>query len=100
VAVHRHIHDTAGVGVTLDGLARLAGYSKFHLVRQYRRQTGLSLGAWIDRCRLERLHRLRREGRGFADIAAQLGFSGSSALSRWCRRQGLRWRDQDRDDAE
>jgi AraC-like DNA-binding protein len=90
-AVRRHIHDTAGVGVSLGGLSRLTGYSRFHLLRLFREITGMSIGEWIDRCRLERARRLRRERKTLAEAAPELGFSSPSALSRWGRRHGLRW---------
>jgi AraC-like DNA-binding protein len=91
-AVRQHVRETAGAGVTLDGLARLAGYSRFHLVRLFRARTGMGLREWMDRCRLDRLRVLRRDGVPLAQAAAVLGFSSDSALSRWCRKHGLRWR--------
>ncbi len=90
-AVRRHVSDTAGAGASLDALALLSGYSRFHLVRLFKRETGMGLGDWIDRCRLERIQQLQKAGKTLAEAAQALGFSSPSALSRWCGRHGVRW---------
>lgn len=90
-AVRRHVSDTAGAGASLDALALLSGYSRFHLVRLFKRETGMGLGDWIDRCRLERVQQLQKAGKSLAEAAQALGFSSPSALSRWCARHGVRW---------
>ncbi|MBA3708045.1 MAG: helix-turn-helix transcriptional regulator [Planctomycetes bacterium] len=91
-AVREHIAENAGAGVTLGGLAHLSGYSRFHLARAFRAETGMTLRAWIDRCRLERVQELIARDVTMEDAAAEIGFSSASALSRWCRRHGTSWK--------
>ncbi len=84
-AVQRHIEETAGRGASLESLARLSGYSKYHFVRLFRRHTGLSVHECIDRCRLERTRAMLAAGRTQVEVAEALGFSCPSAFSRWYR---------------
>lgn len=84
-AVRRHIEETAGQGASLDSLARLSGYSKYHFLRLFQRQTGMSVHGYIDRCRLERTRRMLADGHAQVEVAEALGFSCPSAFSRWYR---------------
>ncbi len=85
--VQQHIRDTAGKGVNLDHLARITGYSKFHFLRLFTRYTGLTVHAYIDRCRHERARAMTDAGYTKTAIADALGFSALSAYSRWERRE-------------
>ncbi len=80
-----HVEKTAGKGVSLAGLARIAGYSKFHFLRLFRRHTGFTVQQYIDRCRLKRTEELAAQGKSQKAIAAALGFSHPTAFSRWKR---------------
>jgi AraC-like DNA-binding protein len=84
-AVRRHIAETAGHGASLDSLARLSGYSKYHFLRLFQCHTGVSVHAYIDRCRLERTRQMLADGHTQAEVADVLGFSCPSAFSRWYR---------------
>lgn len=86
----RLIRQAEGQAVPLDALARAAGYSKYHFLRLFTRETGMTVRQYADRCRLEAIAGWRRQGLRHKEIAARLGFSGSSALSRWWRRQSAR----------
>ena len=81
----RHLRETGGNAGTLDNLARIAGYSKYHFWRLFKRHTGSSLHEFVDRCRLDRVRELRSAGRSWKQISAELGFSCPSAFSRWYR---------------
>lgn len=85
-AICRHIERTAGAGVNLAGLARIAGYSKFHFLRMFRRHTRRSLRQYVDDCRRRRVAELQREGHSQKAIAHALGFAHASAFSRWKKR--------------
>ncbi len=86
--VQRYIRETAGRGVTLDMLARISGYSKFHFLRLFRRCTGQTVHRYIDNCRLRRAREMLRHGRAKKEIAHALGFSCPAAFSRWWRAKG------------
>ncbi len=87
-AIKEHIWQTAGNGATLDGLARITGYSKFHFLRLFKHHTGQSVHDFIDGCRVQRVLELLRQGCSQKEIAYVLGFSGASAFSRWYKAQG------------
>lgn len=89
-AIQQHIEATAGVGVTLDSLAQLTGYSKFHFLRLFKQQTGLSIHAYIDQCRYQRVGAMQEEGRSQKEIAYALGFSCPAAFAHWMRRYLMR----------
>jgi len=82
-AIKQHIARTAGAGVSLEQLARIAGFSKFHFLRLFKRHTGQTVLQYINTHRRERVAELRREGLAQKDIGARLGFSCPAAFSRW-----------------
>ncbi len=88
-AIQRHIRENAGRGCQLESLARIAGYSKYHFLRLFRRRSGRSLSRYVDECREEAYRRLADGGARQKAIAAALGFSHPSALTRWRKRRGL-----------
>lgn len=85
-AICRHIESTAGRDVSLDSMARLSGYSKFHLWRAFKERTGLSLHDFVDRCRVRAAATWIGDGLARREIAERLGFSGASSFSRWCHK--------------
>ena len=86
--MRRHIEQTAGHGITLDHLARISGYSKFHLSRLFKQYTGNTVHQYIDRCRRVRVRELLAAGHSLTAIAQILGFSCQPAFSRWYRHGG------------
>jgi AraC-like DNA-binding protein len=84
-AVQQHIRETSGRDLNLDGLARIAGYSKFHFLRLFQRHTGQTVLDYINRCRIEKAREMLAEGRRHKEIGAALGFSCPAAFSRWYR---------------
>ncbi len=86
-AVCQHLRETAGRGASLDTLARMAGYSRFHFLRVFKRHTGCTVLRYIDRCRLHRARDLQAANYTQQAIADELGFASPSSFSRWLRRQ-------------
>lgn len=82
-AICDHIEETAGRGDDLASLARLAGYSKYHFARLFKRETGMTVLEYIDVCRLERAREMIAAGNTYAEIADDLGFSSPQSFSRW-----------------
>lgn len=81
--IREYISRTGGRDATLDNLARMAGYSKFHLSRLFRQYTGRSVHAYIDLCRTAKINELTSAGRTQTEIAQELGFSCLSAYLTW-----------------
>jgi AraC family transcriptional regulator len=70
-----HCADSIGI----DGLARLAGCSAFHLCRAFRRDVGTTIHAYRHQLRLRRSLELIAEGRlELSGVAFDLGFSSHS----------------------
>ena len=58
------------------------GLSKFHLLRAFQRETGLSPRQWAMQLRTRRAQGLLRNGAAPGDIAYTLGFTDQSHLNR------------------
>lgn len=84
--IQQHIQETAGKGVSLDSLARISGYSKFHFLRLFMHYTGQTVHDYINYCRLQRVKELQEHGHNKKEISATLGFSCQSAFSRWYKK--------------
>lgn len=85
-AICRHIEETAGHGESLESLARLSGYSRYHFLRLFKKHAGRTVHEHIDRCRLQRVHAMRAAGHPRREIAAALGFSSPAVFARWYRK--------------
>lgn len=79
-----YIDGHIGEALTLDLLASVAAFSKYHFHRIFASMTGESLGAYIQRIRLEKAAALLNAPRGdsVTGIAMDLGFSSPAAFSR------------------
>ncbi len=82
-AICEHIEETAGCGDDLASLARLAGYSKYHFARLFKREAKMTVLEYIDRCRLERTQEMVAAGKTYREMAEELGFSSAQSFSRW-----------------
>jgi AraC-like DNA-binding protein len=78
----QYLQDNLAVNVSLDDLARAAGTSKFHLVRQFRAVTGVPPHTFQIGQRVMQARRLLEAGRGAAEVAAMTGFVDQSHLHR------------------
>jgi AraC-like DNA-binding protein len=85
-SVKSYITDSIGSDVSLDRLAAVTGYSKFHLLRLFKLHTGVTVHDYVDQCRLEKVEQLVSSGVPHKAIASELGFSCPSSFSRWYRR--------------
>lgn len=76
--VQEHLADRVGEKVALEELAALAGLSRYHLLRVFKRDTGLTPHAFHTQMRVDRARILVRQGLPFADVAAATGFVDQS----------------------
>ena len=73
-------------GVTLDELAALAGVSRFHLVRAFAREFGLTPHAYQIHVQAEKARQLLARGVSAAGAATEAGFADQSHLARHFKR--------------
>ena len=66
----------------LADLAALAGLSPWHLLRQFKKYTGLPPHAWLVQCRLRKSLELLKQGQDIALTAQLCGFSDQSHFTR------------------
>ncbi|MFC6635250.1 helix-turn-helix transcriptional regulator [Microbulbifer taiwanensis] len=67
---------------SLPELAREYGISRYQLIRQFRRETGLTPHAWLLDQRVQQARRRLRQGAGLADLAQDLGFADQGHFQR------------------
>ena len=84
--VKSHLEMHAPKSVTLAELSNLTGLSGFHLTRVFRRSLGLPPHAYQAQLRVRLAKSLLREGRSIAAVAADVGFSDQSHLTRQFKR--------------
>lgn len=69
--------------ITLAELAKLAGVSRFHFARMFRRSTGETPIAYFERTRIRRAQELIRSGEyPLSEIAAELGYADQAHFTR------------------
>jgi AraC-like DNA-binding protein len=88
--VQRHIDAIHGREVTVQSVARLAGYSPYHFLRLFKRHAGCTVHEYVNRARRRRVGELLARGWSQKAIGADLGFSGPASFSRWWKRQRQR----------
>ena len=81
----RHLQERFTDCVSLQELARIAGMSRFHLVREFTREVGIPPHAYQVHVRVEHARRLIRRGTSPAEAALLSGFSDQSHLNRHFR---------------
>lgn len=70
---------------SLDEMASYLGLSRFHLLRSFQKQVGLSPRQWAMQLRTRRAQALLRAGVAATDVAHTLGFADQSHLNRHFR---------------
>lgn len=80
-----HIRQTGGKNLDLAKLAYIAGYSRFHFARIFKRETGMPVLSFINLSRAEKYRELAGKGLSKKQISGELGFSCPAAFSRWLR---------------
>ena len=91
-AAHRFANYTDMIGADLTAsldlqqLADVAGVTRFQVIRDFKRLTGLTPGAWLRNRRLRQAGDLMRQGMAAAEAAGAAGFADQSHLVRTFRR--------------
>lgn len=84
--VREHLMAEANKRVTLEQLVEIAGISKFHLIRVFRAETGLTPWQFQTQARIDMARRLLAIGEPASQVAAACGFVDQSHLTRRFRR--------------
>ena len=84
--VKSFLDDKPQEDISLEELARLAGVSAFHLVRQFQKYYGLPPHAYQIQSRIRLSKRLIQQGYTLTDAALKAGFHDQSHLSRHFKR--------------
>ena len=64
--------------VSLDALSEIAGLSKYHLLRAFTKETGITPYSYLETIRIDRAKTLLRQGVPAAEVALCAGFSDQS----------------------
>jgi len=78
-----HVALNGELSASIDDLALMAGYSKYHFARLFRKHTGQTVHHFLDGCRLSRANDMLEQGYRRKQVAAALGFQHESSFSRW-----------------
>ena len=69
--------------ITLDDMAQAAGLSKYHFLRKFRQEAGMTPGAFLQRYRIaEAMKELADSKQQVRDIAKRVGYRDPAAFSR------------------
>jgi len=72
--------------ISVDDLTEIAQLSRFHLMRTFRRDIGLSPYAYLTQIRVEAAKKLLRKGISIVDVASEIGFTDQSHFTRQFKR--------------
>ena len=83
ITVCNHIHEHCTEDLNLDDVAALAGFSKYHFTRLFKRFTGISFYKYLNKKRIEHAEKLLVDPElSITEVALQSGFSSLSAFIR------------------
>jgi len=78
----RYIEDHFSQGISLDDLSKHVALSTYYFLRVFCAEVGMPPHAYLESVRIRHAQRLIREGKPLAEIAAEVGFSSQSHLTR------------------
>jgi len=78
----RYIEEHFAQGIRLDELAQSVALSPFYLLRAFRAEVGMPPYAYLESVRIGHTQRLIENSKPLAEIAAEVGFSSQSHMTR------------------
>ena len=81
-----YLRSESGKQVTLDELSALTGYSKFHLLRAFKAELGITPHQFLIQVRLAKARQLLTRGVPPALVAADVGFADQAHFIRLFKR--------------
>ena len=82
MVVRDYIHDNIQEDITIDDLSHVANISKFHLIRLFSRQFGLTPHKYIVNHRINKVRNALKRGMSATHVAQEFGFFDTSHLNR------------------
>lgn len=80
--VRQYIEDCFAEEITLNQLSQYAGLSPYYLLRVFRKEVGMPPYTYLESVRIRHAQRLIETGKPLAEVAATVGFSSQSHLTR------------------
>jgi len=80
--IKEYIHASLASDITLESLAAIAGFSKYHFLRYFRNQTGITPWQYIINYRVNQARVALENGAELADVVFNFGFSDHSHFNR------------------
>ncbi len=84
--VREYLSENLSGNISLEELSKVAGLSRYHLLRVFREATGLPPHSFHIQQRIDHAKRLLRVGTPFAQVALESGFSDQSHFTNTFRR--------------
>lgn len=81
-AVVKRLLEHPEESLSLDEMAAMAGYSRWHFLRLFQKEVGLTPHAFLIDCRLRRLRSLLRADTATAEAAVSAGFADQSHMQK------------------
>ncbi|MBQ9776305.1 MAG: helix-turn-helix domain-containing protein [Lentisphaeria bacterium] len=88
--MENYIRSRNGRECSLEHLAAIFGYTRGDLAHKFRNETGMTIGTYINRIRLDYIRSAKKQGIRQKEMAYELGFSTPTAFWNWFRK----YRDQ------
>lgn len=85
-SIKTHIQMSNGRNISYEALEQYSGYSRSYLAHSFRKYTGISIGEYIDKVRLDYTESARKKGMTQKEIAYELGFSSPVNFWSWLRK--------------
>lgn len=86
MTVRDYIHDNIEEDISIDDLSYVANVSKYHLIRLFRRQFGLTPHQFILNHRINKVREMLKNGMSATHVAHEFGFFDTSHLNRHFKR--------------
>ncbi|NGN96195.1 AraC family transcriptional regulator [Grimontia sp. S25] len=80
------VQDNLARDIAIDDLADAANMSKYHFIRQFRAQFGITPHQYVINCRINGSRKALESGQPASDVAQEFGFADSSHFNRRFKR--------------
>lgn len=84
--VKEYLSENLSENISLDTLSQKTHTSKFHLLRQFKRETGLTIHRYLVQLRICRAKEFLKSGKSISQTAFELGFNDQAHFSKCFKR--------------